>query len=316
MASFVGSQIHVDRPLSNFATAYTNNQLIGLPLAPQIIVDHSSDKFFKRNKANVVRYQSPLLSGLQVPPEIEQGVTVDSFACLDYGYSAKIALRDQVNADVPLNLQQDATMDTMSQLTLAQESRIATLLTTSSLYDSNNVTTLSGSDRWDSASGGDPLGVIDDLRAKVWPGPNTKLKCFMGIEVWNKLKRHPAILDLVKGGATTGVPAVVLKARMAELLEVDEVLVGEAWQIATNPGQTDAATRVWGKYLGLVRVADMPTTRSLHFASSFTFGNVNVMTWIDQAPGLLGAWKMKSTHSTAEKVVASDAGALVVSPIS
>ncbi len=316
MSSFNGSTLHVDRPLSNLATAYENHDLIGLQLVPAVPADKASDKFFKRNKANGIRYQDPKISHLQVPPEIETGVTLDNFNCEDYGLIGRVSIRDSENADAPLNLRQDVTLDLASRLRLAQEVRIASLLTTSGNYNSGNVTTLSGSDRWDSSAGGDPLGVVDTLRAAIWPAPNTKIKVFMGIEVWNKLKRHPQLLSLISGGANSSMPAIILRQKMAELLEVDEVLVGEAWQIATNPGQTDVATRVWGKVFGMVRVANSPSARCLHFASSFTWGPMTVQEFIDEKPGRFGAWTLKNSHSTDEKVVADDAGAIVVTPIS
>lgn len=317
MPSFVGSQIHVNRPLGNLATAYTNEELIGLMLAPEIRVEKSADKFFKRNKANAFALvDQPKIGNLEVPPEIDQGVTLADFACEDYGYMARVSQRDQTNADAPLNLMQDAALDLAAQLRLAQEQRIADLLQATGSYASANVTTLSGSDRWDSAGFGDPLGVIDDLCSKIFPAPNTKLIAWMGNEVWLKLKRHPQILGLVNGGATVAEAARISKMKMAELLEVDEVVVGKAWKVATNPSAAVATTRVWGKNFGIARVASGATTRTLHLASSFVFGSVNVMTWFDEAPGLLGAYRVKSTHSTDELIVADDAGCLIATPIS
>ena len=84
----------------------------------------------------------------------------------------------------------------------------------------------------------------------------------MGIEVWNILA-PPADPRPRHGGATVGMAAVVMKAKMAELLEVDEVLVGESQQ-TNNPGAAESVSRVWGKHFGIARVASGPTTRTLH----------------------------------------------------
>ena len=316
MPSYNGSQIHVDGPLSNLATAYTNHELIGLRLAPEVMVEKTSDKFFKRNKENGFAFLGqPVVGNLEVPALIDQGVTLVSFACEDYSLQAKVSQRDQQNADAPLNLMQDAALDVAYQLRLAQEIRIADLLQTSGNYASANTTTLSGSDQWDSAGYGDPLGVIDDLCAEIYPAPNTRLVAWMGLDVWLKLKRHPQILGLVNGGATTNAAAMVTMQKMAELLEVDEVVVGKAYKQTNNPGASASTSRVWGKYFGISRVASSATTRTLHLASSFAFGGMNTFTWYDQEPGLLGAWHVKNSHSTDEKIVADDAGCLIVSPI-
>lgn len=316
MPSFVGSQIHVDKPLSNLATAYTNHELIGLRLAPEIMVDKTSDKFFRRDKKNgLAIVGQPKVGNLEVPAQIDQGVNLVTFACEDYSLQAKVSQRDQNNADAPLNLIQDAALDVASRLRLAQEARIAAILEASGSYASANVTTLSGADRWDTSTG-DPLGVIDDMLSAIYPAPGTRLVAWMGTEVWNTIKRHPQILGLLSGGATQSMPAVVMKAKLAELIEVDEVVVGNAWKIATNPGASETATRVWGKNFGIARVASGATTRTLHFMSSFAFGSMNTFTWFDQEPGLLGAYHVKCSHSTDEKVVADDAGCLIATPIS
>lgn len=316
MPSYAGSTLHVDRPLSNFATAYENHQLIGLMLAPEVAVDKSSDKFFKRNKRNALQYQSPKISALQIPPQIEQGVSIASFVCEDYGYTATVAERDNQNADLPLNLRQDATMDATALLRIAQEVRIKDLVTTSGNYAAANVQTLTGSDRWDSADKGDPFGVIDAAKASIFPAPNTKLVAFCGESTWRALRRHPQILDTIKGGANIGSPAVATREMFARLIEVDEFVVGEAWDTTTNPGATAVYGRIWPTSFGILRVAAAPSTRTLHFASSFAFGPMQVSAEFEMMPGLLGAWTFKVAHSTDEVVVADDAGALIVSPIS
>jgi hypothetical protein len=176
--------------------------------------------------------------------------------------------------------------------------------------------TLAGSDQWNSATGGDPLGVIDEYRAKVWPAPNTKLIAFCDITTWLVLKRHPQVVDTIKGGATSGMPSVVARQKFAEIIECDEFLVGEAYHTTTNPGATASYSRIWPEGFGMVRVANgMPTTRSLHFASSMSWGGVRVSSWFEPGPGLSGAYKFKCTQSTDEKVVANDAGMFIADPL-
>ena len=118
------------------------------------------------------------------------------------------------------------------------------LLTTSGNYASDNIQTLSGSDRWDASGGGDPFGVIDAAKASIFHAPNTKLVAFCGSSTWLKLKRHQAVLDTIKGGANVGMPSVATKQAFAQLIECDEFVVGEAWSTSTNPGN---ATAVYGR---------------------------------------------------------------------
>ena len=317
MPSYSNSTLHVDRPLSNFATAYENRELIGLMLAPEIQAEKPSDKYFVLNKANALQVLDPKVSGLQLPADIHQDSTLATFSCDDYALSATVAQRDEDTSDLPMGLRMSAALDVTALLRLAQESRIMTLLTTSGNYASGNVTTLTGADRWD-AGGGDPFGAIDTAKDAVFRAPNTKLVAFCSNATWKVLKRHPQVLDMIKGGATLGDPAIATKQAFAQMIECDEFVVGDAIGTSSNPGLAEASkvyARIWPKSFGIVAVSTAPSTRSLHFASTFAWQGMEVSAEFQPMPGKSGAWKFKVSHSTDEVIVCSEAGSIIVTPI-
>ena len=321
MPSYLGSVVHVDRPLSQFALTYQNHKLIADSLAPIALVEDNSDLYFVRPIANKIRAQSPKIGLLDVAPEIETNVTTNSYKCQNYGYIAKTAVQSEKAADVPLNIKQDAAMDCTDQLWLAREVRVASLLTTSGNYASANVQTLVGGTQWNAATGaGDIFGNFETALGLVQPAPNSKLVAWMGYAVWQQIKNHPAVLDRVKFGGNNANPALTRMQALAEVIEVDEVVVGKAWQIATNPGQANAQTRVWGKHAGIVAVPQYPSTRSLGFAQTFRWNQVGpsgvaIQTWYEPAPGLLGVNKYKVVHSDHEVIPANDAGSLILNAV-
>lgn len=316
MPTYVSSTRHIDRALSNFALAYANKELVGLKFMPEIACEKPSDKYFKRSKANSLTAMDGKMSATGNPAEIETNATTSNFSCEDYGFTAKVAGRDEAEADVPLTLRQDATLDAVASLRLAQEIRIAAIVGVSTSYSSANRVTLSGADQWDSSGGGDPLGVIDQYRATIWRGPNTRLVAGCDEKTWRVLKRHPAVIDLVKGGANSSTPAVVMKQLFAELIEVDEFVVGEAWKNTANPAAADSYSRVWPKAFWINAVANAPSTRSLHFGSTFRWQDVETSAEYDAKPGLKGVWWFKCAHSVDEVVCADDAGCFIGTPVS
>jgi hypothetical protein len=315
MPGYNPNQIHVDRPMTELALSYTNEELIGTKLMPEIKTEHRSNLYFVRSKANQLRSMDLSLSALGPPALVEQGISTNSYACRDYGDMARVAVSDEANADLPLNLRQDATMDAVALLKLAQEIRIAAKVTNASLYNTNNTVALSGVDRWD-VTGSDVLGPIAQYSSAIFPSPNTKKIAWFDQLTWNIVKNHAQIIGRISGGATTSMVAKVMRQMFAELIEVDEVIVGSAWKIGSNPGQADVQSRVWSKGFGILRVATAPSTRSLHFGSSFVFRQEQITSWLDQLPGLEGVFNFKCTHSTDEQVVANDAGMFIQTPIS
>lgn len=318
MPSFNDTVKHTDRPLSNFALAYENKELIGLKLMPEIQVEKPSDKYFIRNRENGMQAGSgglKISGSMGAVAQLEVNATTATFSCEDYGQKGSVAVRDELETDAPLNAKQEVVMDLVSNLRLEQEIRIAAIAGAAASYATANKATLSGTDRWDTSTG-TPLAVIDQYKAQIWRSPNTKLVAFCDMDTWVAIRKNPEVLERIKGGATAGNGAFVARAAFASYIEVDEFYVGEAWKVATNPGATVAATRVWPKAFGIVAVATSPSPRSLHFGSSFSFLPMEVSTWFDPAPGTKGAWWYKAAHSVDEKAVASDAGMLITTPVS
>jgi len=309
------SPVHVDRPLSQYVLTYENKQLIADKLAPVVLVDNQSDSYFVKPKGNAMKYVGQPTIGLTSDiPEVESGFTLAKFATQDYGFLSKVALSLDANADAPLNLRQDAAMDAAALLWLAREVRVASLLTTTANYAAANSTTVGS--KWD-IDANDPIVQIEAMRANLFPSPNGRLVAFMGYAVWAAVKNNAKVLSRVNGGATTGSPAQVSRQKFAELIEVDEVVVGEAYAIDANGAQT----RVWGKDFGMVYVANSPSTRAMTFSQTFRWnkpgpGGIAASRWIDPSKGIMGVERSKIAHSDAEVIAASDAGILMKAAVS
>lgn len=313
--TYQNSPIHRDRVLANFAVAYENFDLIADKLSPIVQTDEISGTYFKRNKENFALYTGQQVIGPSSDiPEVEGDVTEATFACKGRGRMSKIALQTDAVADTPLNLREDAVMDAMSLLMLEREVRVSTQLTTSANFIAANTATVGT--KWDST--GNPLVDIDALRGGIWRAGNTKLIAYCGWDVWKAVKNNTNVLTRINGGSTTSVPALVLRQAFAEMIEVDELVVGQAWYLPSVGG---VQARVWGKDFGIVAVSQSPSTRALSFAQTMRFSaigpsGVRHEQWIDPSKGTMGVERHKITMCDDEIIPANDAGILLKAAVS
>ena len=305
------SAVHIDRPLSNFALAYENNALIADKLSPIIPVSNKSDLYFVRNKSNAMRKLNTEIGVFDKASQIDAGISTKKYSCQNHALSGSVAVEQEINSDAPLNLRQDCVSDVMAELMLMREYRVARLYNDPTKYASANKVTLTGGSRFDDANV-DPFPVLIAGRATIFRAPNTRLVAWCGLDVWTAMRNNAALRGRVVYGGSNDRMAAVLKAAVASLLEVDELIVGEAYINTANPGQADTIGRVWNqKSFGIAAVATSASTRSLHFSSTFRFLAPEVRTIVHLETGTRGSTEVIIAHSDDEQNPANDAAFLV-----
>lgn len=173
---------------------------------------------------------------------IDWTVTTDTYLCEQYGLEGEIDDEERKNAASPLDLDVDTTEIVTDMVLNNREVRIADLVLSTAVVTQN--VTLAGADQWsDPAS--DPLDDVKTARITIYtnaPGysPNVML---MGYLVLEGLKLHPDIKEIIKYTER----AIVTKALLAAVFEVDEVLVGKVIRRTSKEGQSDTFGDVWGK---------------------------------------------------------------------
>jgi hypothetical protein len=304
---------HANQFLTNLSVKYANDELIGTRLMPFVGVDKRSDQFLKYDKRDNLNAPNDELVQRGKANEVTQGRSTDNYSVKDYGLEGFVAWETVANQDAVFDEVLDVTIQVNDLVGLKREIRQANILQTGANY-AGNTAALSGSDQFD-AAGSDPAKKVRDAISGLWRGPSgsSKLVCWMGLEVYNVLRQHPKLLDLFKyqvGGFAN-------RQKLAEYFEVDEVLVGAARYDTANSGQAASYSRIWGKNLGIVRVANSPSKRSAHFGSTFRLNEDPVVTtWFDQSIGKKGGMYSKVAVSEDYKVVAGDTSWLYTTVIS
>lgn len=307
--------IHNDSTLSNLSVQYKNQDYIGLQLMPVVTVDKLSGKFAKYGKRDRLAVPDDQVFNRSTPNEISETRTMDNYSCKQYALLNYLDEMELQNADAPLNEMVDLVAAVNDALALAEEKRIATILTTAGNFSGNTVT-LAGTDRWfisgAEGSTSDPIKDLQTANAAIWTGfGNARRVGYCSLDVFNGLVRHSKIADRFKY-TQAGLPQ---RTALAQMLGLDDILVGAAWQDTANSGASASYGRIWGAYFGVVMVANSPSIRSAHFGSTFRMGAKNTQEWFDPKIGVAGGYYAKVGMSEDHKVVAGDAGYLIVNPV-
>ncbi len=99
---------------------------------------------------------------------------------------------------------------------------------------------------------------------------------------------------------------------LAQLFELEEVLVGEGWLNTAKKGQAATFARVWGKHCSLIyrdRLAD--ANRGVTFGFTAEFGTRVAGSIPDPNIGLRGGQNVRVGESVKELVTANDLGYFV-----
>lgn len=294
--------------LSNMSVMYANDNYIGTRLMPVYDQGQRFTEYYKYEKRDRLGYPDDTMGVRAQANEInetrsKQTVSLQGRALKEFVDQTTINSQDAV-----LNEMMDAQEAVLDGLALKQEERIATIMTTSGNFGSNT-TAIGASDRWD--VGGDPRGPIHTALASIWKGRgNAQTLSYMSLDVWNKLKVNPFLLDLVR------VDNGMLTTQMfAEMFGFDDVLIGEARHDTANSGQSASYSRIWSDVFGVARVATVPSKRNAVFGYTFREKPPKQRMWFDPSAGEEGGWYTQASHADLSQIVASDTGYLITTPI-
>lgn len=306
------STVHRDTTLSNVSIQYRNEEFIGTRLMPIVRVKEKSADYWTYSKRDRLAGPDDALGARARANEVAENRSTATYAAKNYGLQGYVDAETLMIEDAPLNELVDVTASVNDVMDLREEERIATIMTTAANY-SGNTLALSGTDRLDSTSGGNPIKLIQDAQASLWSGAGpSKTVMFMGLEVWHYMSRNPALLELFKYNSS----GLLSKQDLMRFFMVDEVLIGAARHDTANEGQTASYSRIWGKQLGIVKVATAPGIRNASFGYTFRWQDKITTQWFDPSVGIAGGYYTKVAVSEDHKVVAPDTGFLYTTVIS
>lgn len=298
--------LHVDAVLSNFSAQYRNEEMIWRDVMPEVKVVKRSDLYWKYAKDNQFRSYDDKIGPRSMANEIDFAVSTDNYSVKDHALADWVAQEEIDNSDAPLEPESDTNDQLNASLDLAQELRVAALVFAAGTYPSGNKVQLSGTSQWTGAAD-NPILDVQTAIETCFVRANTLV---FGIDAWLVFRRLPEILDAVKAMAGTSLQGgLATPSAVANLFEVDRILIARARYVTSKEGQTATYARVWGKHMAALNVKSGDIgIRSVTFGKTFVETRRMTQRSFDEKRGLKGAHYIKTGWNSDEKIVASDLG--------
>lgn len=244
------------------------------------------------------------------PNVVDFGGTQVNDECFDYGLD-DIIPNDEVEAWAAMPKAPGAASPQMISTTmlthlveLDREVRVAGVVFNSASYAGANVETLSSTGQFSDYANSDPLYKFRSTLDKMLIRANTLV---LGQSVWTYLSMHPKLVKAFNGN--NGDSGVITRAALAQLLEIDRVLVGASFLNTAKKGQAATFSRAWGKSAALLCIdkmaasIDQPTFGFTAQWGSPVAGDIN-----EPKTGLRGSVRVRMGKSQKEVICANDLG--------
>lgn len=292
----------IDKRLTGIAIAYTNRALIADAVLPRVGVGQIEFKWQKFPFAERVTIPETLVGRKSMPNEVEFTATEESSYTLDYGLDDVIPNVDIDNAPEGYDPLGHATEMLADLIALDRERRVASTVFTAATYPTGNKATLSGTSQFTDQSG-NPVSLILDALSTPLMRPNTLVLNEAG---FNALRTHPKVVSAILGNA--GTSGIVTREQIANLFEVQNVLVGQSFVNSAKPGQNATLSRVWGKHMAMLHLNPLANNRrGVTFGYTAQYGSRVAGRMDEPKVGLRGGQRVRVGESVREIVAAADA---------
>lgn len=259
--------------------------------------------------------QYPVEEGLTLPDtrmgrrseanQIELTATEVESKTDDFALSDLVPNDDVTNAPQGYDPLGHATETVTDLMVLAREVRVAGLVQDPNIYPAANKVQLAGATQFSHVDS-DPFQAMWDALDVPLMRPNTGV---LGRPVWNKLATHPKIITRLYGAGSQRGKAKL--ADLAEELEIEELIVGDARVNIARKGQNANLQRAWGKHLSFHYINRLANNeRGLTFGMTVPKGTRVVRVIPEPKLGIGGSQKVQVEEQIKEVITAANCGYL------
>ncbi len=258
------SQLHVDEILTNVLIAYTQSQdaYIADRVFPIVPVAKQSGRYMKYFKGDWFRDEAAVrLPGAESAGGGWRIDNTPTYYCERYDYHVDVNEAQLANTDSPANLFDHATRLVGEKLLLKREKIFVENYFKRGVWGSDETPATS----WSSHASADPISDIWNYKLSILEETGKKPNVLvLGPNVMRHLCLCNAILERVKYGGTSNNPAVVTPQALAEVFDVERVLVpyaveNTAAERATDDASTATMSSLYGNHALLVYAASAPS---------------------------------------------------------
>ncbi len=273
--------VHVNTPLTNISIAYVQAaaNFIADRFFPTVSVSKQSDRYYIYDRGDFNRDEME-----ERAPSTESAGSGYNLDNTPTYYAPVFAFHkdvdDQVrgNSDSVLAPDRDATIFCTNKAMIKRERTFAANALVTGVWTEErtgvNSDVIIGSEflLWSDANS-DPITDIRTAKRTILENTGFEPNKFtLGKTVMDALIDHPDIIDRIKYGQTPGAPAMVNANTLAQLFELDEVLVSKAVFNSAAKGATEVSSFITGSNALLAYVAPNPgiMTPSAGYTFSWT----------------------------------------------
>jgi hypothetical protein len=306
----------VNPQLTAIALSYRNTELVADRVLPRVDA-HDEFRYTKFTQAEAFTVPDIKMGRKSEANEVEFSGTEVTDACIDYGLRDAVPVADIRKAEgTKMDPMGQATLGISRLIDLAREIRVAAMTFNANNYAAGYKVTLAGVTQWSDYTNSNPISAILTALDAMLMRAN---KMVLGQAVWTILRQHPKVVEAVKATGAGGVTAagVVARQALADVLELQEIIVGTGWQNTAAKGLAPTMSRVWGKHCSLMYTEPVGSTQN---ATTFGFtasagGGKRARDWFDDKRGTDGSQVVQVVDTCKEVMPATDLGYLFTNAV-
>lgn len=290
-----------DPRLTGIVIAYTNNEMIADKILPRVPVAKKEFRWLKFDRAERMTVPETLVGRKSLPNEVDFTAAEEAGLVYDRGLDDLVPNDDVLEAQgTGYDPIAEAAEGLMDLVLLDREIRVASKVMNPSAYPAANQVTVT--EKWDDDTS-DPAKAINDALDGLFVRPNVVV---LPVPVWNALRSHPKVIaKITPYGKTDG---FATREQFAQLLEVQEVIIGQGWKNSAKPGQTPTIVRVWGgdSVLAFYRNPTATPRRGVTFGFTPQWQGRVAGQIAEPKMGLRGSVRVRAGESVNELLVCPD----------
>lgn len=314
------SDVHQAAAMPNYAAGYSNDGFVADVIAPPILVNKPTDKYYTFAKEDAFQRATPIIgaAGAQVM-EVQPRLANATYNTVEYALGGFVTTQLESMADAALKLRRAFALRIYKVLMIERELRVATMLTTSANFDSSVVTTIAAGSQWDGGASADPVKDVHTQVEKAWAEDLSGT--LLNQQIFHNFQRNPAVQKYIayKGNARP-LPS---DKEFGALLELPPFYQAKAKYINTS----GALAYIWpSTNVAMFRMpSSMPPVDQSDVSTAVTFrwndtsapdGRVSngfvIREFYVQGRGSKGGFMQIMIHQDAEVVTSKFAAGLIV----
>jgi hypothetical protein len=298
------SGLYQEQALTNVSVMYRNADFVAEQVMPIVPVNKQSGKYFVYGLDNLRAQEDARRPGT-MSNEIAWSLSKDTYFCDGHALHQYIPDEWRETADAAIDLDTDTTIQLTDKIFLNREIALVAALAAAMTPASQ------ATQYWDDDDV-DPVMILDEYKETVALAIGRKPNSLvLSRPVFRGLRNNYNVKRRISGAPSLDA-SLITQQQLANVLEIDNLIVAESVKVTTAEGiAPTAASYVWGDYGLLFFRPPSPGLRTVSLGYHYTWntGRLGSLVYKDRAPKRHSDW-IEVMRYFDQKVVAAAAGVL------